>query len=164
MGICKWCDQEMTDKNATTCTGNTVVEFPDGLKLPSVPYKGKGFELSQFEDSYLKDNYAPEFKAIFKMFSSPQERMDYWIEKVGTKCHDCGVDVGGFHHPGCDTEKCPKCSGQLIGCGCLDERCICDACGWMGNENELIETDGYADKEKIHSVCPECGEKEITFK
>lgn len=37
------------------------------------------------------------------------------------RCHDCGVAVGGYHHPGCDMERCPKCGGQLISCGCLDE-------------------------------------------
>jgi hypothetical protein len=36
-------------------------------------------------------------------------------------CHDCGCPPGGYHHPGCDWERCPKCKGQLIGCGCLDE-------------------------------------------
>jgi hypothetical protein len=36
------------------------------------------------------------------------------------RCHDCNVEPGGFHHPGCDNEDCPKCSGQLISCGCLD--------------------------------------------
>lgn len=36
-------------------------------------------------------------------------------------CYDCKIQPGGFHHPGCDNEKCPKCGGQLIGCGCLDE-------------------------------------------
>jgi hypothetical protein len=35
------------------------------------------------------------------------------------RCHDCGTMPGGFHHPGCDMERCPKCSGQLISCGCL---------------------------------------------
>ena len=34
-------------------------------------------------------------------------------------CHDCGTQVRGFHHPGCDGERCPRCGGQLIGCGCL---------------------------------------------
>jgi hypothetical protein len=37
-----------------------------------------------------------------------------------THCHDCLTPKGGFHHPGCDMERCPKCGGQLIGCGCLE--------------------------------------------
>ena len=35
-------------------------------------------------------------------------------------CHDCGAPDGGYHHPGCDMERCPRCRGQLISCGCLD--------------------------------------------
>lgn len=34
------------------------------------------------------------------------------------RCHDCGVAAGGFHHPGCDMERCPKCAGQMICCEC----------------------------------------------
>ena len=33
-------------------------------------------------------------------------------------CHDCNCRVGGFHHPGCDMERCSKCSGQRISCDC----------------------------------------------
>jgi len=40
----------------------------------------------------------------------------------GRRCHDCNVEGGGFHHPGCDAERCPKCGGQLIGCGCLNKK------------------------------------------
>ncbi len=39
----------------------------------------------------------------------------------GNRCHDCNVAPGGFHHPGCSVERCPRCGGQLITCGCLDE-------------------------------------------
>lgn len=37
------------------------------------------------------------------------------------RCHDCNVASGGQHHPGCDVEECPRCRGQLISCGCLEE-------------------------------------------
>ncbi len=79
MGICSWCKNEMSgDHPAITCAGNSVVKFPDGIELESVPYQGN-------------------------------------------QCVDCNVTNGGKHHPGCDMERCPKCNGQLISCGCLDE-------------------------------------------
>lgn len=37
------------------------------------------------------------------------------------RCHDCGIKAGGYHHPGCDVEICPKCGGQMIVCGCIWE-------------------------------------------
>jgi len=36
-------------------------------------------------------------------------------------CGDCGAPTGGFHHPGCDRERCPRCGGQLISCACNDQ-------------------------------------------
>lgn len=40
------------------------------------------------------------------------------------RCHDCNCAIGGFHHPGCDMERCPKCEGQLIGCGCTEIQAV----------------------------------------
>lgn len=34
-------------------------------------------------------------------------------------CHDCLVVRGQFHLSNCDVEECPRCHGQLLGCGCF---------------------------------------------
>jgi hypothetical protein len=34
------------------------------------------------------------------------------------RCADCGIAARGYHHLGCDLERCPRCRGQLISCGC----------------------------------------------
>lgn len=33
-------------------------------------------------------------------------------------CFDCGVESGGYHHMGCNTERCPICGFQMTSCYC----------------------------------------------
>lgn len=37
MATCNWCNQEMTDPATIDCTGNRIIDFPDGSQLPAVP-------------------------------------------------------------------------------------------------------------------------------
>jgi hypothetical protein len=36
-------------------------------------------------------------------------------------CPDCCARPGQLHTPGCDCERCPRCGGQIIWCGCIYE-------------------------------------------
>jgi hypothetical protein len=42
-------------------------------------------------------------------------------EPLTGQCHDCGIQIGGLHHFGCDMEECPRCHEQLISCDCGGE-------------------------------------------
>jgi hypothetical protein len=35
-----------------------------------------------------------------------------------TPCGDCSVVKGQLHASGCDSERCPRCLGQLLSCDC----------------------------------------------
>lgn len=52
-----------------------------------------------------------------------RERIRYGAngEDASGRCHDCGVVEGGYHHPSCDWEVCPRCRGQALSCECLSD-------------------------------------------
>jgi len=43
-----------------------------------------------------------------------------WSDFPTDRCPDFAVKKGGYHHPGCDVERCPVCGRQLISCGCAE--------------------------------------------
>ncbi len=70
-------------------------------------------EMTSEKTTTCTENMVVEYPDGTKLDSIPYYDSD--------KCHDCYVLNGGKHHPGCDMERCPRCSGQLISCGCLDD-------------------------------------------
>ena len=48
------------------------------------------------------------------------ESAEWWLGRAPeTRCHDCVVRTGQFHHVGCDMEECPACGGQMLSCDCV---------------------------------------------
>lgn len=117
MAICKWCESDMSDPKTVTCTGNYYVDFPDGRRLGSLQFRApKPLTEEQWMDRWreivLRDNSDDDTEG------DARRRMAKYMARKD-RCPDCNVKDGGRHHPGCDKEECPRCGGQLIGCGCL---------------------------------------------
>ncbi len=112
MAKCKVCQKEM--RVGVSCIP-TKLEFAKRFTTP-----GK---------THLSDR---KHAVVFERVLNGSERRYGAVDKAlgidGHKvpCHDCNAPVGGFHHPGCDVEECPRCHLQAIGCGCIDTHRISD--------------------------------------
>ena len=94
MAIGETCGKEMTSPYIISCKENVKVDFGDCVADPI--------------------RYGHEERANYGRTNDGELI-------PGHQCHDCNVLIGHIHHPGCDVEECPKCHGQLISCGCLDD-------------------------------------------
>jgi len=54
-------------------------------------------------------------------------------------CADCGRKTGENHGECCDIERCPKCKGQFISCGCEFPNTSADGKYLIDNENKKWE-------------------------
>jgi len=100
-------------KEVDDCSANREVEFPDGEVLEAISFKA---ETEEFLVDWFKTVPPDKFTITFDEWYN-----NHILTGAYKRCHDCNVLDGGYHHPGCDMERCPRCGGQLISCGCLDE-------------------------------------------
>ncbi len=66
--------------------------------------------------------------------------MEFVKDMKRLPCGDCGCKVGEYHQPECDHERCPKCGGQLISCGCF----LLGNDGWDQAEFEKYEQEVWS--------------------
>lgn len=118
MAKCQWCGKEMLDDSVVSCVENQGIQFPDGVWRQTVQFKAETEEwLVNWFRSLPKDRNLPNFDEWYK---------NHIASGKYKRCHCCNVYDGGFHHPGCYMERCPKCGGKLAGCECFIDDGGCD--------------------------------------
>ena|SRR5947209_914134 len=122
--ICDYCGREMSDPATVDCTVNRVVVYPDGECLPATPFAAPlRCETTGEWMARWRQVHPPGCDSLVRGLDSEEQARERCAEyqKHWDRCVDCRVKGGGYHHPGCHNERCPRCGGQLISCGCLDD-------------------------------------------
>lgn len=122
MAQCFKCGQEM---NATDwCTPSRLIRLPNGETVDPI----------RFGDEPWAFTYQEQVEKLERQIETggrgelSKEQLQKQLDDFTTRwtadeydsrqCHDCGVSIGEYHHPGCDGEACPLCDGQYLFCEC----------------------------------------------
>lgn len=125
MAECFKCGQGMTE--ATGCDDNRTITFADGDEVEPIPH-GEADRDRAYEE--VIEDYGRMIENGGRGRMSPDETREEmenfknrWSpEEFNSRdCHDCGAENGQYHHPGCDSEECPRCGGQYIICDCRSD-------------------------------------------
>lgn len=108
--ICQDCNRDMMDGVSCTLDSGWRVRWGQETLLASrAQFAAQRGEAEPFANPVpMDDPEADWFFALCNIGPHVGER----------ECPDCKTPVGGVHHSGCDTEECPFCHLQAIGCEC----------------------------------------------
>ena len=79
----------------------------------------------------------------------------------GGRCGDCGVEPGGFHHLGCDLQRCPRCRRQLLSCGCPFDELGGAGDGELDPGDTVVDDEDSELDQSGYRLCPLCGSASV---
>lgn len=107
--VCPDCNREMTQAVSCTLDGGRVRWGQETLLGCRAQFAAQRGVEDPIANPVPMDD--PEADGFFELCNIGPHVGD-------RKCPDCKAPPGGLHHFGCDTEECPECHLQAIGCEC----------------------------------------------
>lgn len=127
MAECLACGESLHESDVAGCTDERTITFADGETVEPMAYGEEemyrdydemvaSFE-EEIENGGRGNLTAEDVKEDLAAFKRHNDKEEF----NNRTCHDCGAAQGEYHHPGCDTEECPRCGGQYFMCDCSTE-------------------------------------------
>lgn len=76
-----------------------------------------------------------------------------------TTCAECGTPTNGHHHGECPLERCPRCGGFLVDCGCTGLAQVKERIEWTIDEVEIASLNDAAAASAIDALIAPVAEK-----
>lgn len=89
--------------------------WAEGVELSTVPFRG-----GKVRVGWPEQLLAAQREKSYVLGGKKYARKPFEAGEADEVCHDCRAADGELHVPGCDMERCPKCHGQAISCGCKE--------------------------------------------
>lgn len=123
MAVCSWCRGEMT-----------AVE---SCLLSHLHVSGRHYDLARYGSDGQRSGRSRNARRASARTGRASPGSTAGSTRLPFLCVGCNVERGLFHHPGCPEQRCPRCHGRLVSCGCrFDEHEYTDEqrFEWLGRQ------------------------------
>ena len=90
IAICRWCARNMAHENTISCDETKMVDYPDGLSLPAIPYHVTALQ------PYV--DLAPPRCRDCNVAWEGMHHLHCCVERC-PRCHNQLISCGCFHTP-----------------------------------------------------------------